>query len=272
MDEQQIFIEAIENLKSYAKLNGMVITKQEILDNLKGIDLQEGQLQLIYGYLKNNQIIISDVNLNENKFEKINTDFIENQNEIDTDGTFTINELEEEADKKLVSMYLEDLKLMEVNHDTNVERLVNDILNGNQNAENDLIEYYLPQVIDWIEPFKNKGIPVGDLIQEGNLVLITMVKNIKKDNHRDVSQFIYILKTTIEDTITSYIEEQSNSVMTGKKILNKVNAVNDCAVNLSRELERKVTIEEVAERMGISIQAVKEAIDLSSNNIEDIIL
>ena len=57
-DEQQIFIEALDNLKEYAKLNFGVITRKDILDNFGGVELEESQLQLIYGYLQNNRIYL----------------------------------------------------------------------------------------------------------------------------------------------------------------------------------------------------------------------
>jgi len=86
MIEQEVFIDAIENLKDYAKLNGSVVTKQDILDNFGGVELEEGQLQLVYGYLQNNHIKISDVEIIENAFEKINSksiDALEDTEEID---------------------------------------------------------------------------------------------------------------------------------------------------------------------------------------------
>ena len=49
-----------------------------------------------------------------------------------------------------------------------------------------------------------------------------------------------------------------------------VNLVNDWAKRLKEELERKPTVDELAEKMGISKENVMEAIRLSAENIEDI--
>jgi len=118
MEEQEIFIEAIENLKDFAKLNGGVVTKQDILDNFGGVELEEGQLQLVYGYLQNNHIKISDVEITENVFEQINSksiDALVETEEIDLNKDNIQKEIDEENDKKIVALYMEDLKLIKIN-------------------------------------------------------------------------------------------------------------------------------------------------------------
>lgn len=275
MIEQEVFIDAIENLKDYAKLNGSVVTKQDILDNFGGVELEEGQLQLVYGYLQNNHIKISDVEIIENAFEKINSksiDALEDTEEIDLKQDKIQREIDEENDKKIVDMYMEDLKLIQIISEKE-EHLLKMALEGDKKAEDQLIEVYLLKIVEWVEPFRNKGVPSADLIQEGNLILLTQVKEKNKLSVDEWNtQFESILRDKIELVCNRFIEEQKDSYTVSKKVLNKVNAVNDCVIKLSKELDRKVTIEEVAEYMGISDDTVKQAIDFSSNKIEDIVV
>jgi len=275
MIEKEAFIDAIENLKDFAKLNGGVITKQDIMDNFGGVKLEEGQLQLVYGYLQNNHIKISDIKITENAFEKINSksiDALEETDDIDEKKEKIQREIDEENDKKIVDMYMEDLKLIQIISEKE-EHLLKMALEGDKKAEDQLIEVYLLKIVEWVEPFRNKGVPSADLIQEGNLILLTQVK---EKNTLSVdewnTQFESILRDKIELVCNRFIEEQKDSYTVSKKVLNKVNAVNDCVIKLSKELDRKVTIEEVAEYMGISDDTVKEAISFSSNKIEDIVI
>jgi len=275
MIEKEAFIDAIENLKDFAKLNGGVITKQDIMDNFGGVKLEEGQLQLVYGYLQNNHIKISDIKITENAFEKINSksiDALEETDDIDEKKEKIQREIDEENDKKIVDMYMEDLKLIQIISEKE-EHLLKMALEGDKKAEDKLIEVYLLKIVEWVEPFRNKGVPSADLIQEGNLILLTQVK---EKNTLSVdewnTQFESILRDKIELVCNRFIEEQKDSYTVSKKVLNKVNAVNDCVIKLSKELDRKVTIEEVAEYMGISDDTVKQAIDFSSNKIEDIVV
>lgn len=66
------------------------------------------------------------------------------------------------------------------------------------------------------------------------------------------------------------IDEQKESNQVAGRVLGKVNLVNDWAKRLRNELERKPTIQEVADKMGISPEQVTEAIRLSAEAIEDI--
>lgn len=274
-DEQQIFIEALDNLKEYAKLNFGVITRKDILDNFGGVELEESQLQLIYGYLQNNSIKISDVELAENAFEKINSKALENSNDEDNDEDPTVKSLQkaidDENDRKYVEMYLEDLKAVKEISEAEESELISKIIKGDQNAELTLIEGYLPKIVKMVEVFRGKGVPSGDLIQESNLILMTLIKEGHEDDlEKFKNEFSRILNDRINEVCNLMIEEHNGSAGISQKILNKVNAVNDCAVRLSQELGRKVTVEEVANNMGISSEAVREAMDFSSNKIEDI--
>lgn len=272
MLEEQIFIEAINNLKEFARLNGGIVTKQDIMDNFSGVELEDGQLQLIYGYLQNSQIKISDVEIKENAFEKLNHKLMEKREETEQEFRETPRDSDQETDKKLLAMYMEDLKLINTSHEK-LENLLKMVLDGDKKAENQLIEYFLPKIVEWIEPFKNKGVSSGDLIQEGNLILIMLLKDKCSISEKEwKTKFECMLKKKIENASNQMIEEQKSSNIIGNKVLSRVNAVNDCAVKLSKELDRKVTIEEVAENMGISTEMVKEAIEFSSNKIEDIVI
>ena len=64
-------------------------------------------------------------------------------------------------------------------------------------------------------------------------------------------------------------EQHSSNNITGK-VLNKVNLVNDWAKRVREEIGHKPTVDELAEKMGISKENIMEAISLSADNIEDI--
>ena len=78
------------------------------------------------------------------------------------------------------------------------------------------------------------------------------------------------VKGEVEGCLSMIIDEQSASNKVTGKVLSKVNLVNDWAARLKEELGRKPTASEVAEKMGVSVETVKEAIQLSAENIENI--
>lgn len=51
--EQQLFIEALENLKIFAKSNGDKVTKSDVLDCIgHDAELDDAKWQMVAGYLK----------------------------------------------------------------------------------------------------------------------------------------------------------------------------------------------------------------------------
>ena len=68
------------------------------------------------------------------------------------------------------------------------------------------------------------------------------------------------------------IEEQTDEKMAGNKILAKVNAVNDAAEAAHKEYGRKVTVEELAQFMHVPAEDVSEALRLSANRIENVVV
>ena len=145
---------------------------------------------------------------------------------------------------------------------------------------------FLSKIVEWIEPFRRKGVLSGDLIQEGNLAMMAYISEERflnnyewKDKIKEGSteDLLYVLneiekevKGEVEGALSMLIDEQSESDRTTGKVLSKVNLVNDWALRLKNEMGRKPTVQEVADKMGVSKQIVLDAIQLSANNIEDI--
>lgn len=268
--DQEMFITAVENLKEFARVNGSQVTKQDILDEFKGIELNDGQLQLVYGYLQSNKIKITDVDLKENKFEEIMDKSIEGQ--VDTENAVDeesakrqeakLQEINEQ-DKKFMDQYLEDLKGTKRMSQAEQDQMMEKSQQGDKKAEHKLVESFLLSIVDWVQPFQGKGVPVADLIQEANLTLLMLLA----EGECGV-QFEEELVKRINTALQNSVDEQKDTSMTGQKILNKVNAVNDCVERMYDELKRKVSVQEVAQEMGISEEDVKEAADLSADHIE----
>ena len=79
-----------------------------------------------------------------------------------------------------------------------------------------------------------------------------------------------MLARLIMDAMEEYIAQNAEEEKKDKKIVNKVNKVADIAHGLSKELRRKVTVEEVMEESGLSRKAIEDAIRMSGDKIEDL--
>ena len=77
-DTQAAFMEAMNGLKEYAKVNGGFITKDDVLSYFKDLDLDDGKLQMVYGYLMANNIKIKGAASEDNEFLKMMDYYAEN--------------------------------------------------------------------------------------------------------------------------------------------------------------------------------------------------
>lgn len=192
-----------------------------------------------------------------------------------------------EEDEKYLSLYMEDISKVEKLSEVSRAYLLMNIVEDNDKESLKLLsESYLEKVVDWTEPFRHQGVLSGDLIQEGNLAMMAYVsekrfannyewrEKIKEGSTEDLLQVMEAIdedvRSEVEGSIRMMIDEQNASEQVTDKVLNKVNLVNDWAKRLKEELGRKPTVQEVADKIGISAENIREAIQLSADNIEDI--
>ena len=74
----------------------------------------------------------------------------------------------------------------------------------------------------------------------------------------------------VMDAMEDYISETAAGEQEGLKALRKVNKVAEKAKELSEDLKRKVTVEELAQETGMSVKNILEAMRLCGNSIEEI--
>ena len=139
---------------------------------------------------------------------------------------------------------------------------------GETDAQGRLIQVYLPQVVEIAKLYAGQGVFVEDLIGEGNVALsmgVTMLGCLEKKEEAEG-----MLMKMVMDAMEDFISENMEETQKDNKVLKKVNQVAEKAKELSEELRRKVTVEELCAETGLSEKAVRDAMRLSGYTIEDI--
>ena len=303
--EQQLFIEALENLKIFAKSNGDKVTKADVLDCIgHDAELDDAKWQMVAGYLKTNGIELTDVELTDHTFERqieeadkrqaekeLNK---EEQKDEDSDsGESDKKDSENDAntdaqEKQLLDMYLEDLKSIAPLSRTTQAVILQDVCDKDVESRGVIINNYFLQVVEWVKAYAGKGVAMMDLIQEANVIVMDELG--KRDWMKQLDAFDVMdsddinawtdlserldayLIDRVKEGIGKLIEEQTDEKMAGNKILAKVNAVNDAAEAAHKEYGRKVTVEELAQFMHVPTEDVSEALRLSANRIENVVV
>lgn len=269
--EQQKFIETVERIKDKAQNSANKITINEIRDIFLSAELQldDSQLKMVYAYLKTSGIEIADAG----------EDVLDSTEEENNDVS---EEEYKDRDMEFVRMYQSDIKNIKV---LSADELTEAMKNPVESREQ-IINTFLKDVVKWVKPYANETVFMSDLIQEGNMGLMEGVAEFdyeaalaeeqgdssSDENSRTeptaVKKLQNFLKKSVIKAAQAAVYEQESENNVGYKIAGRVNAVNDCAKELSEDLGRKVTIEEIAERLEMTYEEVKEIVDLSSNKIE----
>ena len=117
--------------------------------------------------------------------------------------------MESDAPVDPVTMYLQELSTvvpLTKNEELRLFQKLGDSGNWNEeqeNAERRLIETHLTLVVSVAEKYLTSGIPMLDLVQEGNLGLMNAVRSFAE---KPVGDFSSYATTRIEKSITNAIE------------------------------------------------------------------
>lgn len=241
-NKEKEFAETLKYVTRLARENKNVISKEQVDDAFSELDLDEKQLQMVYEYLNQHNIGIDEA--------------------IDTSDNLTTEE------NNYLQDYLESLEGLDKLSDGEKEAAAMAAIAGDKNAQDKLIENYLPLVVDVARMYAEQGVFLEDLIGEGNVALtkgVTMLDAVGEPS--EVESFLYKLML---DAMEKIIEENLAEDTGMQKVLNLVNEVNDKAKELSEDLRRKVTVEELMEETGWDEEKIRNAIKFSGDNIEDI--
>ncbi len=132
---------------------------------------------------------------------------------------------------------------------------------GDEEAREQLIVSHLNLVRFLASKFKNRGEPIDDLMQVGTIGLIKAIDRF--DPARGL-EFTTFATPTIMGEIKRHFRDKGWSVRVPRRLQELSAKVNQATDDLTRELQRSPSVEEVAERVGSSVDEVLEAMESSS--------
>lgn len=136
------------------------------------------------------------------------------------------------------------------------------IQQGDQEALSKLILSNIKFVISMANRYKNTGVSLSDLINQGNLGLVEAAKRF--DPEKGV-KFISYAVWWIRQAMIQLLAEQSGTVKLPIKQASLLYKINDAIENLSKHLNREPTSEEIAEYLKIPKENVENILMVSRN-------
>lgn len=242
MNREIEFGKTLELVRGIAKEQGNCISKEQVEESFAALELNDDKLELVFDYLKKHGIGIG---------EPLNPEEYLSEEEVDY--------LEE---------YLNQLKELPEVSDGEKEAITLSAMAGDSDAQKSLINIFLPQVVEIAKLYAGQGVFLEDLIGEGNVAVAMGVTMLGALEHAGEAQGM--LAKMVMDAMEEYIAENAEEVKKYRKIADKVNKVADKANELSKDLHRKVTVEELMEETGMSDKYIREAMRISGDKIDSI--
>ena len=238
MEKETFFIRTLENIRRQAIAQGGYIRRQELEEALESLAFSKEQMEMVEAYLKQHHIGL------DHPLEQ---------------------ELEGEEGSCL-RFYLEELQELQQYSREEEDALFRAAISGEKEAENRLVEWYLPKVTEIAKLYEGQGVTLEDLIGEGNLALASGGSMLCcLETPEEVPE---MLTKLIMGAMESAIEESGQSAIREQKMLELVDRVAEQARQLAEELQHKVTPEELAEETGLPLEEILEAVRISGNQIE----
>lgn len=242
MERELLFADKLQKLKETAKSQGNLVTEEQVKETFAEFSLEKEQFDLVYDYLKKHKIGIGEP--------------------VDADEYLS------EEEKNFLQIYLDELEEIAPVSEDEKDAIILSAMAGDASAQERLLTLMLPQVVDMAKLYAGQGVFLEDLIGEGNVAVAMGVKMLGAMEHAAEAEGM--LGKMIMDAMETYIAENAEEGKKDRHLADKVNKVADAARELAESYGRKVTEEELAEESGMSLKAIRDAMRISGDKIEDL--
>ena len=258
--------EHLDNLVDMAKKNDNTLIDTEIVNYFVGkpdIELNTDMMTKIFDYLDEHHVTV--LSETEEDDEILDDMILEDAEDADIDiEKIDLSVPDGVSIEDPVRMYLKEIgKVPLLTAEEEIE-LAKRMEAGDEKAKQKLAEANLRLVVSIAKRYVGRGMLFLDLIQEGNLGLI---KAVEKFDYEKGYKFSTYATWWIRQAITRAIADQARTIRIPVHMVETINKLIRESRQLLQELGREPLPEEIAERMGISVERVREILKISQEPV-----
>ena len=145
------------------------------------------------------------------------------------------------------------------------EKILGDrIQKGDRDALRKLVEANLRFVVSFAKKYRNCGLSFLDLINEGNIGLIEAAKRF---NPKKNVKFITYAVWWVRQAIIHALSDQSGAFRLPQKQANLLYRIGKTISQLTLDLERNPSPDEIAQKLGIPVEEVTSLLQVADENV-----
>ena len=248
--------EKLQQLLARAKKEKKIHSK-DLIDTLDAIDADEQQTDMIYDALEaaGVDIDVSDVvellaKPDDMLPSQEDLELVEEEKLVDT------SEMSENMSvNDPVRMYLKEIGKIPLLTTEEEAELAKKMADGDEEAHNQMVEANLRLVVSIAKRYVGRGLPLLDLIQEGNLGLI---KAVGKFDYTKGYKFSTYATWWIRQSISRAIADHARTIRIPVHMVETINRVSRASHELVQELGRDPSSDEIAKKLNMPVERVEE--------------
>ena len=246
----------INELINHGKQNGKLTTK-EITDVLEELDFDADEINKLYDDFESSNIeIVDDFSADEDLDSALDfTDSDDFESSLSSEGI---------AIDDPVKIYLKEIGRVPLLTAEEEIELATRMAQGDKNARKRLSEANLRLVVSIAKRYVGRGMQFLDLIQEGNLGLI---KAVEKFDYTKGYKFSTYATWWIRQAITRSIADQARTIRIPVHMVETITKVKKVSSQLLHENGHEPTPQEIADRLGITVDRVREILRISQDPV-----
>lgn len=273
------FQEKLGRLLGKAEEQGKNLTNEDVLQVFGMNQLSAQQLQSLYEYLRIQGIRIQGVQLKkmdiadrilESQREQENINQESEMPQVQGEGQ-QVNEEEapqlavlDNEDEVCLKEYREYQKMLAPEKEGERVRVLKAYAGGDRSAVERLAQLYLPYILDMARRFYRRGIFLGDLIQEGNMSLLTAP--VEDMPEKDADPW---MKAQIRRGMEKWLDEQAEQKLRDDSMVERVRKLEAAIRELSDGENQKFSIEELSAYLEMDEEEIRAVLNLTGDGSED---
>ena len=231
------------------------ITYEQLAKELKGLEIDADTLDELY-----NSIVDSGIDI-------VTDDGSDDASGEEVTETSTVEDLTLSKDIKIndpVRMYLKEIGRINLLTSDDEFEYAKRAVEGDEEAKRILAESNLRLVVSIAKRYVGRGMLFLDLIQEGN---IGLMKAVEKFDPTKGYKFSTYATWWIRQAITRAIADQARTIRVPVHMVETINKLARIQRQLTQELNREPTDDEIAKKLGITVEKVREVYKISQDPV-----